>query len=193
MVGEQVGQSLLFSRGQSLGGRQHGYSVADGLSDQSFAAGLPRDPDRHRAHLPPVDPVVVAAVPGRTERNHLAGQAPPPRRRCRDAAAVHALGAGQQDRPRHPPHRLRVGLDRPGLVPVTTVTIHWRTSQGSDVRVGHREPLRPRQLIRFPQAEGHQAEPLGPPSPRLPGDSCSVIQTGGSAESGKCRRHTSAA
>jgi hypothetical protein len=91
VVGEQVGQSLLFSRGQSLGGHQHGYSVADGLSDQSFAAGLPRDPERHRAHLPPVDPVVVAAVPGRTERNHLAGQAPPPRRRCRDAAAVHAL------------------------------------------------------------------------------------------------------
>ena len=51
MLGEQVVQRLLFSRGQSLGGRQHGYSVAEGLSGQSFAAGLPRDPDRHRAVL----------------------------------------------------------------------------------------------------------------------------------------------
>ena len=32
VVGEQVGQRLLFSRGQSLGGRQHGYSVAEVLS-----------------------------------------------------------------------------------------------------------------------------------------------------------------
>jgi hypothetical protein len=134
-----------FSRGQVLVFCQLCRPAPERQACQAFPAGLARDPDGGRAHLVPVDAVVVAAVPSCAAGDHLPGQAPPPRRRGPEAAAVHAPGAGQQDRPGHPP--VRLGRARPRLVSLAAVPAGRHASEGGHVRVGHRARLRRGQLV----------------------------------------------
>ena len=104
--------------------------------------GLPHDPDRCRAHLAPVDAAGAAAAPGRPARDNLLGQAPPPWRRAPDAAAVHPARTRQQDRPRHPVYRFRVGLVRPRLVSFAAITADRPADQAGQLPVSHRAPSR---------------------------------------------------